>query len=467
MVYASAPMLLKIRVKAVLFAGSEGNEQAEIGLRREKCVLSLLSGSQPDAVAGIQTERSDRSSFRRIGRGASKGESGQVIVQAALSMTILLGFLAFVTDVGLLLRQKRIIQTAADSAAVAGAAELSNGLTAARAAALADASQNGVTNGSDGVTITVNNPPSSGPNANSASKALYVEVIISKPQQTFFMNAFHISSLTVDARAVAKAVAANACLWALSTAAGKGVDVGGTTQLSLPNCGIVDNATGSTALNVGGSAQLSAKFVDVSGTVSGSNISNTTSVTTGMTAQSDPLASKVSPPTNPGGCTSLNVTSNQTIGPTSGNSICYSSLSVQSGATAILNPGIYYINGNLSVSGGASLQGTGGVTFYITNGGAVSISGGATMNLTAPSGGVLFYQDPADTSKFKFSGGTAGTINGIFYLPGAELDLNGGAGQTLNVDLVVGTLNVTGNSFINSYVPLTGASSLSDPVLTE
>ena len=386
-------------------------------------------------------------------------------------MAILLGFLAFATDVGILLRQKRVIQTAADSAAIAGAAELPNGITAARAAALADSSQNGVTNGTGGVTISVTNPPSSGPNATSASKALYVEVIISKPQQTFFMNVFNVSSLTVKARAVAKAVSSNACVWALNTAAGKGVDIGGTTQLTLPNCGIIDNAAGSSALNVGGSAQLSAKFVDVAGTITGtSNISNTTSITTGMTAQSDPLASTVSAPTNPGGCTNLNVTSSQTIGPTSGGSICYSSLSFQSGASATLNPGIYYINGNLSLSGGASLSGT-GVTFYITNGGTVNITGGATMNLTAPTSGslngILFYQDPADTSNFKFAGGTAGTINGIFYLPKAQLNLNGGSGQVLNVDLVVGNLNVTGNSSLNSYAPLTGASSLSDPVLAE
>ena len=425
----------------------------------------------------MEADWSDRSSLKRIGRAAAN-ESGQVIVLAALSMTILLGFLAFVTDVGILLRQKRILQTAADSAAIAAASELPNGLTAAKAAALTDASQNGVTNGSGGVKITVSNPPSSGPNAKSASSALYVEVVISKSQPTFFMNAFHISSLTVDARAVAKAVATDACLWALNTAAGKGVNISGTTQLSLPNCGIIDNATGSTALNVGGTSQLSAQFVDVSGSVTGSNnISSTTAVTTGMTAQSDPLASKVSPPSNPGGCTNMNVTSSQTIGPSSGGSICYSSLSVQSGATATLNPGVYYINGSLTVSGGASLQmasgisSTAGVTFYITNGGTVSITGGATMNLTAPTSGslsgILFYQDPADTQTFKFAGGTAGTINGIFYLPTAQLNLNGGSGQTLNVDLVVGTLNVTGNSFLNSYAPLTGASSLANPVLTE
>jgi hypothetical protein len=384
-------------------------------------------------------------------------------------MSILLGFLAFATDVGILLRQKRLIQTAADSAAIAAAAELSNGNAAAKAAALADSSQNGVTNGSGGVTIAVNTPPSSGPNA---SKAVYVEVIISKPQQTFFMNAFNVSSLTVQARAVAKAVSASSCIWAVKTDVGKGVDVGGTTQLSLPNCGIIDNAAGSSAANVGGSSQLSAKFLDVAGSVSGSsNITYTTAVTTGMTPQTDPLASTVLPPSNPGGCSNLNVNSNQTIGPSSGGSICYSSLSVQAGATAALNPGVYYINGNLSVSGGASLSGTGGVTFYITNGGTVSITGGAAINLTAPTSGaykgVLFYQDGADTSKFKFAGGSSGTINGIFYIPGAQLDLNGGSGQVLNVDLVVGTLNVSGNSYLNSYAPLTGASTLSDPVLVE
>jgi hypothetical protein len=190
-----------------------------------------------------------------------------------------------------------------------------------------------------------------------------------------------------------------------------------------------------------------------------------------MTAQTDPLAASVTPPSNPGGCTDLNVNGKKTIGPTSGGSICYSSLSIQAGATATLNPGVYYINGNLSVAGGASLSGTDGVTFYITNGGTVSITGGAAMNLTAPTSGaykgILFYQDAADTSKFKFAGGTSGTINGIFYIPGAQLDLNGGSGQVLNVDLVVGTLNVSGNSYLNSYAPLTGASTLSDPLLVE
>lgn len=434
----------------------------------EKRVSKRLSALDRDVAMEIHIQRAHRCLAQRNPQTALDGESGQVILVAVLSMAIVLGFLAFATDVGILLRQKRVIQTAADSAAIAGAAELYNGTASAKAAALADASQNGVTNGSGGVTITATTP-SSGPNAGSST---YFEVIISKPQQTFFMSVFNVSSLTVKARAVAKAVPASTCIFALSSAAGKGIDVGGTAQLSAPNCGIVDNATGSSAANVGGTAGLSAEFLDVAGSVNGSsNVSDTTSVTTGMTTQADPLSGTVTPPSNPGGCSSVNVNGSRTLGPASGDTICYSSLSIQAGASATFKPGVYYINGNLSVAGGASLSGTGGVTFYITNGGSVSIAGGAVINLTAPSSGsykgMLFYQDPADTSKFKFVGGSSGTINGIFYVPGAQLDLNGGSGQVLNVDLVVGSLNVSGTSTLNSYESLTGAATLSDPVLVE
>ncbi len=84
-------------------------------------------------------------------------ENGQTLVFVALSMTLLLGFLGFATDVGTLFYAKRQIQTAADAAAIAGAAELNYGnmLTAARDAA----TQNRVTNGSGGSVVTATNPP--------------------------------------------------------------------------------------------------------------------------------------------------------------------------------------------------------------------------------------------------------------------------------------------------------------------
>src|ERR1700749_1858561 len=47
-----------------------------------------------------------------------QGEEAQTLVIVALSLTVLMGFLAFATDLGVMLRQRRIAQTVADSAAM-------------------------------------------------------------------------------------------------------------------------------------------------------------------------------------------------------------------------------------------------------------------------------------------------------------------------------------------------------------
>src|ERR1035437_9302695 len=124
-------------------------------------------------------------------------ERGQTIILAALCFTMLLGFVALAVDVGLMFRAKRVMQTAADSGAIAGAEELN--YADVTAAAQADAARNGVTNGSDGATVAVNNPQLQGPHTGSAG---YVEVIVSQSQATYFMNVFSRGSMTVSGRAV-------------------------------------------------------------------------------------------------------------------------------------------------------------------------------------------------------------------------------------------------------------------------
>lgn len=100
-----------------------------------------------------------------------KDESGQSLVLIALCMTVLIGFLGLAIDVGILYRTKQNAQIAADAAAVAGAQDLLYGGTnaTAKAAGKAASSLNGYTDGSGGVTVTINTPPASGPNASGAS----------------------------------------------------------------------------------------------------------------------------------------------------------------------------------------------------------------------------------------------------------------------------------------------------------
>jgi Flp pilus assembly protein TadG len=402
-----------------------------------------------------------------------RDESGQVMVFTVLCMTCLLGLVAFATDVGLLLRAKRVSQIAADSAAIAGAAELNFGdvTTAARA----DAAQNGVTNGVGGATVAVNNPPSSGPHSGGVNTG-YVEVIVSQSQPTFFMKLFHFSSMAVNARAVATTVPGSGCLYTLGTT---GTDIGmtGSGSLTMPNCGILDDSSSGSALNLVGSGTITAKSIGIVGNyneVGSGSISPTP--TTGMSSFADPLASTATPSFTAGSClANPNIVGSSpvTLGPSvAGGTVCYNGLSIVGSGTITFNPGLYIINGSFSSTGSATLNGTGGVTFYLpSNGDSLSITGSGSVNLTAPTSGpysgLLFYQNAADTSAASFTGSSSSTLNGIFYLPSAQLTMTGSGGGTFNADVVVQSLQITGSLPLSNYVPLSGSSPLSNPRLVE
>lgn len=423
-----------------------------------------------------------------------KDESGQTLVVAALSLSLLLGFVAFAVDFGLMWRDKRILQTAADAGAVNGAAEIpGNDWVAGAKAATA---LNGVTDGSDGGTVTVNKPPLYGAYAGNSN---YVEVIVSQSERTTFLGLFGLPSVNVSARAVAYNTPSQDCIITLGTsptppgATGAGIAASGSGSLNVPSCGITDNANGTGngdgAINLSGSASITAESVTTAGSVASTveshiTATNPSTVTTGISPISDPLSSTVSTPSNPGGClANPNIGSNTTIGPTSDGTICYDSLTI-SGGTVTLRPGLYYINGNLTVQGSSIVNCTGtcassGVTFFIacngtcaSNNGVMNVQGGnVQLNLTAPTTGpdkgLLFYQSPNDPETATFGGGSSGALNGILYFPDAGLVLTGGSGASFNIDLVTQWLNLTGPSTISPYEPIDVASSIPDPVLAE
>jgi hypothetical protein len=291
--------------------------------------------------------------------------------------------------------------------------------------------------------------------------------------------------MVVAARAVATNVPAPSCIDTLSTSppSGYGVDLGGLADLTLTNCGLTDDA----AFNAGAGVTVAASSIGVVGGTSDNGASITpTPVPISFPGMSDPLSSVVTaPPASEytSGCQAdPNISTNQTIGPSSPTSyVCYEGLTISGSPTVTLNPGLYIIDGerlsaySFSVSGGATVNGTTGVTFYFVNNGSFTFNG-ATMNLTAPTtsttsvginSGILFYQDSGDTAADTFKGGSAGNINGIFYLPAANLTFQNGNASTFSTDLVVGSLTMTGNAQLTPYAPPSGASPLSSPTLVE
>jgi Putative Tad-like Flp pilus-assembly len=397
-----------------------------------------------------------------------RSESGQTLVIVALSMAMLLGFMAFAVDAGILLRDRRLAQIAADSAAVAGAAYLDpvnpTSSTYTPTAAQAAAALNGFTNGANGVTVTVNGPTNGGPKFGAfAGNPQYVEVIVSQSASVFFLNLIGLHSMTVTTRAVATLGNSQNCIYALGSS-GIVINASNGANLTATSCGIVGNGN----LSVVGGAQIHAQTIAVAGTSTINNGGSTSPTpVTGIPPVSNPLA-YLTPPTygsciNPPNGGNGSYANGVTLGPTGGGVICYNYLNIANGATNItLNPGTYVINGNFTLGGGVSVTGT-GVTFYFPNSGdTINIANGVTVNLSAPTSGnlsgILFWQSSADTSTVSLEGGANSNLEGVIYAPTAPLLVENGTGTNTYVDTIVQSLTIDGGATLKNYDLLPGTS---------
>ena len=119
-------------------------------------------------------------------------ESGQALVQVALSMLVLLAFVALATDVGSLYAERRKMQNAADAGALAGAMVLCrDGEAAARTLALSTALANGAQLQVADITIDLANG--------------LVSVPVSTTGQSIFARLMNPSFATTPVRAKATA----------------------------------------------------------------------------------------------------------------------------------------------------------------------------------------------------------------------------------------------------------------------
>jgi hypothetical protein len=176
----------------------------------------------------------------------------------------------------------------------------------------------------------------------------------------------------------------------------------------------------------------------------------------GTPAASDPYL-LLAPPCSPcTGGTAINISGNGTFTENPGT---YSSVSIKgtgNSPTIIFNPGVYIINGgDFTIKGNAAISGT-GVTFYFTNGATIDASGGGNkldFNLTPPDSGqyagILFYQDPNDTSGPQLGGDDNSQFNGVLYFPSAQLTFFGNSVSYDTGIVVVKSLALSGNPTVN------------------
>jgi Flp pilus assembly protein TadG len=347
-------------------------------------------------------------------------ESGQALVLVGLSLVVLTAVVGLAIDMGYLRYTKRRLQTAADSAAIAGASELNNGSFAT--AALNDSKSNGFENGVNGVAVTPSNPPVDAPFHAKPNATTFVEVQVQQNAPTFFMRIFGVNHASVSATAVAQLASSRGCIYALGLL--NGITVQG--NVNAPNCGVLDNAI----LSVGGGCITASSIGVVLRLLGG--CTNPAPVV-GIDPAADPLAYLVPPPV--GGCNFTNLVVNSAARTILSPATYCGGIKVANANRGgiFFNPGLYVLDGGgLVVPAGnpTNLSGN-GVTFYITGGGSAQLNGTGNVTLTAPTtspspgipAGVLFYQDRGDTQNASINGNISFT--GALYFPSATLILGG------------------------------------------
>jgi len=325
---------------------------------------------------------------------------GGVFIYAAIAAPVVIGAAGLSVDVGMWYANKRLIQSAVDSAALAGALELrrSNG------------------------------------NATSIANAVNADALINGSETT-----------NVRARAVARADVNDSCIWSLNPTAAQAINTVGSADVSL-GCGMIANTDDPDGIHKEGSGCLAASEFKVAGGYdetlnSGCPLDPVPE--TSIPPADDPLASLPAPSysSSPcfgegGGPNPNKVTGgdNQTFVP----GVYCKNIEINTSGIVTFEPGLYVLDGvGLKITGGSTVVGTGGVTFYLSPTGGmndgVDIAGTGNVTLNAPTSGayagILIYQDrnTAANITHKMSGGSTMLLDGIIYAPSTDVEFTGGS----------------------------------------
>ncbi|QUM78038.1 hypothetical protein HWV00_18480 [Moritella sp. 24] len=195
---------------------------------------------------------------------SSHRQNGFIIPLASISLIALIAMVGFALDTGKVYSDHRLAQTAADAAALAGAFEKFNQRDSTiSSAAYAEATTNGFTDGTDGITITVNNPPTSGFYQGDNNS---VEVIINQSTATFFLPVLNINTINSEVRAVANGNTASGsnCVYVLDDDHEGALEVSSDSSLEA-HCGIWVNSDNKKASMVESGACVKADTISVVG----------------------------------------------------------------------------------------------------------------------------------------------------------------------------------------------------------
>ena len=281
--------------------------------------------------------------------------------------------------------------------------------------------------------------------------AVQVTVMRSIPKVLTGVFPSSVAAVTVTATAIAEigSLGPQPCI----TALGQGVDgittgtdvsIVGTANLTAHGCSLRSND----GVSQTGGGNISMDGVYAGGAISGGGICCDLHANSGQIP--DPYAgyarlqnalAALSPGT--GSALSVKPSATQSVSPGT-----FSTWDIK--GTVDLAPGTYYVNGSITIGSQAVLQGT-GVT--ILTSGAITVTGGATLALSAPLkgaaagiSGVLFGS--RSSTSVTLLGNSTSPMSGLIYMPNAALKFAGTAGLTADacLEVVASTVTLVGTS---------------------
>ena len=433
---------------------------------------------------------------RRL-RGFLADRSGGALLWFGLSVPVMLGAAGIGVDVTLWYMDRRILQTASDTSAIAGAHVLAQGASEAEVTQVVkdEIARNDFTaHASDD--ITVNIPPESGPNAGSAG---FVEVIITKQRTNYLTRILGQDTTDIRARAVSGGGGSGEhCVLSLDKSADGAVNFTGTAVTDI-NCGVAANSRSESAIDLDGGATVEVDYIEAHGDIS---VSNNASLTSDYPPKpysdwvNDPYAT-LEIPEEPAACydgtgadPGLVFDAGAGVWTVNGGVVTLNperycgGLFISAGANVTFNSGLYILDGgDFRVNAGSTLSGT-ELTFILTadaaadvgviwfNGQSEAVLSASTEE-TDPYAGVLYYVDRREATelvkvkgkwteqpivkKSKFLGGADMNLIGAVYTPSQHVQWTGGStsGDGCTI-LIANTVDFAGNtSILNSEVACT------------
>jgi Flp pilus assembly protein TadG len=379
--------------------------------------------------------------------GFKNDQRGSLAVLFAVGAVPLIALVGASVDYSRALASKSAMQGAADATALAVAKQIQIGSNSPDATVMFNA----VFSRPDVQLTSVSS------NVASSANGSTISVSASGSISTSFLRILGYQSIPLQANSVAtETTQTDGCVLALDSSVDSAVSMGGSTNVNLANCSVYSDSNSTTALNISGSATLSADSIGAVGgvSISSSNVTTADGIWTHLQGLVDPYADVQMPSYS--GCTqnNLNVKTTQTIDP----GVYCNGIGVNAGATLTLTPGLYFIDrGAFSVNGGGTVSGTGVTLIFTSSTGSnwadLTINGNAVVNLTAPisgpTAGLVVFADrgtPVGTS-FKLNGGSSQIFGGAIYAPTGAISYSGGASTSTSCTQIVGnTVSFSGNS---------------------